>query len=207
MHRRLALLWAAALALPAAAFASCGAENCPLDHASRWSEAPFSFEVSYQYIDQDQPRVGSDDAAVGALPRNHDEIRTLNRATTARATYRFARVWSVSAALPYIERFHAHIHNRLGVPEYERWDYNGIGDLEFSGLRAFGGSESRSRYFTTLGVKTPTGVTEVKNETGTSPSRRHGRAPAPGISSRAPAPNGGWVGRVERTGPGASRSG
>ncbi len=171
MYRRLMLLCAAALAftLPAAALASCGAENCPLDHASRWSEAPFSFDVSYQYIDQNQPRVGNDDASVGALPRHHDEIRTLNRATTGRASYRFAGAWSVSAALPYIERFHAHIHNHLGVPEYERWEYNGIGDLEVDGLRAFGGGEGRSRYFATAGVKMPTGVTDVRNEAGDQP--------------------------------------
>lgn len=171
MYRRLALLSAAAiaLALPAAALASCGAENCPLDHASRWSEAPFTFDVSYQYIDQNQPRVGTDDVSVGAIPRHHDEIRTLNRATTGRAMYRFAHAWSVSAALPYIERFHAHIHNHLGVPEYERWEYNGIGDLELSGLRAFGGSQSRNRYFATAGVKMPTGVTDVRNEAGEQP--------------------------------------
>jgi hypothetical protein len=169
MYRRLMLLCAAALALPSAALASCGAENCPLDHANRWSEAPFSFEVSYQYIDQNQPRVGTDDVSVGAIPRHHDEIRTLNRATTGRATYRFAGAWSVSAALPYIERFHAHIHNHLGVPEYERWEYNGIGDLEVDGLRAFGGGENRSRYFATAGVKMPTGVTDVRNEAGDQP--------------------------------------
>jgi len=169
MVRRVALLWACVLAIPGAALASCGAENCPLDHASRWSEAPFSFEVSYQYIDQDQPRVGTDDAAVGAIPRHHDEVRTLNRTTTGRASYRFAGAWSVSAALPYVDRFHAHIHNELGVAEYERWEYNGIGDLEVVGLRSFGGGESRNRYFATAGVKAPTGVTDVKNEEGDQP--------------------------------------
>jgi hypothetical protein len=166
---RVALLWACALVIPGAALASCGAENCPLDHASRWSEAPFSFEVSYQYIDQNQPRVGTDDAAVGAIPRHHDEIRTLNRTTTGRASYRFAHAWSVSAALPYIDRFHAHNHNELGVPEYERWEYSGIGDLEVVGLRSFGGGDSRNRFFATAGVKMPTGVTDVKNEEGDQP--------------------------------------
>jgi hypothetical protein len=169
MYRRVALFAACALAIPAAALASCGAENCPLDHASRWSEAPFAFEVSYQYIDQDQPRVGTDDAAVGAIPRHHDEVRTLSRATTARATYRFAGAWSVSAALPYIDRFHAHIHNHMGTPIYERWEYGGIGDLELVGLRSFGGGGSGSRYFATAGVKMPTGVTEVENEDGDQP--------------------------------------
>lgn len=168
MVRRAVTLWACVLTIPTAAFASCGAENCPLDHASRWSEAPFSFEVSYQYIDQNQPRAGTNDVAVGAIPRDHDEIRTLNRATTARASYRFGGVWSVGAALPYIERFHAHNHNDPGGAEYERWSYNGIGDLEVDGFRSFGGP-GRSRYSATAGVKMPTGVTDVKNEAGEQP--------------------------------------
>ena len=171
MYRRLVLLWAAALtlALPAAALASCGAENCPLDHASRWSETPFNLEISYQYIDQNQPRAGTENVAVGTIPRDHDEIRTVNRATTARASYRFGGAWSVGAALPYIERFHAHNRNDPGGTEYERWDYSGIGDLELSGFRSFGGGNGRSRYFATAGVKTPTGVTEVKNAAGEQP--------------------------------------
>ena len=169
MYRRLALLWACVLGMPAAALASCGAENCPLDHASRWSDSRFNLEISYQYIDQNQPRVGTEDVAVGAIPRDHDEIRTLNRATTARASYRFGGAWSVGAALPYIERFHAHNHNDPGGAEYERWSYNGIGDLELSGFRSFGASQGRGRYFATAGVKMPTGVTEVKNEDGDQP--------------------------------------
>ncbi|HEY6221840.1 MAG TPA: hypothetical protein VIX13_04825, partial [Candidatus Eisenbacteria bacterium] len=165
------LLWAAALAVafPAAALASCGAENCPLDHASRWSETPFNLEISYQYIDQNQPRIGTESVAIGAITRDHDEIRTLNRATTARASYRFGGGWSVGAALPYIERFHAHNHNDPGGAEYERWNYSGIGDLELSGLRSFGGAKGSSRYFATAGVKTPTGVTDVRNAAGEQP--------------------------------------
>ncbi len=172
----------------------------------RLSETPFSFEVSYQYIDQNQPRVGNDYVSVGAISRHHDEIRTLNRATTGRATYRFANAWSVSAALPYIERFHAHIHNRLGVPEYERWEYNGIGDLEVDGLRAFGGGQSRSRYFATIGVKMPSGVTDVRNEEGDQPEPAARPVPAPGISLRAPGPSGASEERALMR-PGASRYG
>ena len=169
MLRRVALLWACALAIPGAALASCGAENCPLDHSTRWSESKFNLEISYQYIDQNQPRSGTEDVAVGAISRDHDEIRTLNRATTARASYRLGSSWSVGAALPYIERFHAHNHNDPGGAEYERWSYNGIGDLELSGFQSFAGGQGGGRYFATAGVKMPTGVTEVKNEAGEQP--------------------------------------
>ncbi|HEU5311668.1 MAG TPA: hypothetical protein VFV24_09475, partial [Candidatus Eisenbacteria bacterium] len=84
----LSVALAAIAAGPSRSFASCGSESCPLDHASRWSERPFTFELSYQYLDQDQPRTGTDDADVGAIPRHHDEVRTLNRITTARAGLR-----------------------------------------------------------------------------------------------------------------------
>jgi hypothetical protein len=155
-----------ALALaPASLWASCGSESCPLDHMSRWSENPFSFDVSYQYIDQDQPRISSEDASVGEIPRDHDEVRTLNRQTTARAIYRVGSAWSFSAALPWIDRYHEHIHEG----EVERFNYAGIGDLETGVYRAFGGGESRRRAFLSGGVKMPTGDTHVPNEEGEQP--------------------------------------
>ena len=90
MCRRVALFAACALAIPAAVLASCGAENCPLDHASRWSEASFAFEVSYQYIDQNQPRVGAErtPAGLGSTRRREFEYRPA-RARPSTAWYRF----------------------------------------------------------------------------------------------------------------------
>jgi hypothetical protein len=124
MHRLIVVsfaLVALAILAPASLRASCGSESCPLDHMSRWSENPFSFDVSYQYIDQDQPRISSEDASVGEIPRDHDEVRTLNRQTTARAIYRVGSAWSFSAALPWIDRYHEHIHEG----EVERFNYDG----------------------------------------------------------------------------------
>lgn len=169
MRWRLLLLLAVFLAAPAAAVASCGAENCPLDHAIRWTDAPFAFDVSYQYIDQDQPRVGSDDATVGAIPRHHDEVRTLSRTTTAVASYRFAGAWSVGALLPYVDRYHEHNHNHMGAVLVEQWHYSGVGDMEFGARRIFGGGEHDNRYFVSAGVKAPTGVTDAENEDGDRP--------------------------------------
>jgi len=145
-----------ALFAPASLWASCGSESCPLDHMGRWSENPLSFEVTYQYIDQDQPKIGTEDAEVGEIQRDHDEVRTLNRMTTARVVYRPATAWSFSASLPWVDRYHEHIHHEVGEDIVERFNYSGIGDLEVATLRSFGGGESRRRGFVSAGVKMPT---------------------------------------------------
>ena len=167
--RPLAVLFAVVgFLMPASLWASCGSESCPLDHMSRWTENPFSFEVTYQYIDQDQPKIGTEDATVGEIQRHHDEVRTLNRMTTARAVYR-PGAWSFTASIPWVDRYHEHIHHDLGEDEVERFNYSGIGDLEVATLRSFGGGESRRRGFVSAGVKMPTGDTSVPNEDGDQP--------------------------------------
>jgi hypothetical protein len=162
----LAVSLAALAGQPTLSRASCGSESCPLDHASRWSDQPFTFELSYQYLDQDQPRMDTEDTDVGAIPRHHDEVRTLNRITTARAAYRSGS-WSVGAALPFVDRYHAHVHHHAGEELLETWDYSGLGDLEVIGLRSFG--EDGREYFVSAGVKMPIGDTSVPNETGAQP--------------------------------------
>jgi hypothetical protein len=139
-----------------------------VDHAARWDESRLSLEVTQQYIDQDQPRVGTDDSFVGAIPAHHDEVRTVNRITTARASYRPGGAWSLSAALPFVNRTHEHIHNHMGVPHYQRWNYNGVGDLEATALRQIS-SGPDAAYFVSVGVKAPTGVTEVEEVDGDQP--------------------------------------
>ena len=159
---------------PSRSNASCGAESCPLDHASRWSEQPFTFELSYQYLDQDQPRTGTADTEVGAIPRHHDEVRTLNRITTARAAFRRG-TWSIGGSLPFVDRYHAHIHNHNGEKILDEWNYSGLGDLEIVGLKTFNPNEGSFsifgdlRTFVSAGVKMPTGDTSVPNEAGDQP--------------------------------------
>ena len=161
---------AVAATAPPAAYASCGSESCPCDKLSLWDESLVSLELTQQYIDQDQPRVGTEDAAVGAIPAHHDEVRTVNRITTARAGYRPSDAWAFSAALPFVNRTHEHIHNHMGVPEYQRWNYSHVGDLEAIALRRFSsGAELNRSFFVTAGVKAPTGVTEVEEVDGDQP--------------------------------------
>ena len=155
---------------PPAAQASCGSENCPLDRVSFWDESRLSLELTEQYIDQDQPRVGTHDAVVGAIPAHHDEVRTVNRITSARAAYRPSQSWTFSAALPFVNRTHEHIHNHMGVPEYQRWTYAHVGDLEALAVRRFAaGHEAKRSFSVTAGFKAPTGVTEVEEVAGDQP--------------------------------------
>ena len=85
-----AALLVAAVAIGATgARASCGAAFCPLDtHAFNLPPAgSWALDLSFQYIDQDQPRIGTRSAAVGELPSEHDEVRTINRTATLGVRY------------------------------------------------------------------------------------------------------------------------
>lgn len=159
MMRRLAVLLLLSLfALPALrAFAGCGSESsCPLEQPDTHLDSRLLFDVSQLYIDQNQPRVGSDDAFVGALPGHHDEVRTLNRVTNFRFTMRPGTGWVLGANLPYFHRTHEHIHHYIGEDHYQRWNDRGLGDLEVSATRTIA-AESGPRFRVGLGVKAPTG--------------------------------------------------
>jgi hypothetical protein len=173
VRHRLAALVALLLlpSIPAAvrpAVASCGAENCPLDQAARWDEASFNFDLSQQYIDQSQPRVGTEDAVVGQISSLENEVRTVNRVTIGRASYSWSPAWSASLSLPYVDRTHEHIHDPLGAVEYQRWRYHGIGDLE-TGIIHRMGPGAGMRTFLSAGVKAPTGVRNVEEVNGDQP--------------------------------------
>jgi len=145
-------------ALPAViAHANCGSESsCPLEQPNGHADARFLFDVNQLYIDQDQPRVGTEDAAVGAIPADHDEVRTKNWILNFRSVYRPSPGWTLAVNVPYNDRMHEHIHHDAGTDELEHWDDNGLGDLELTGSRSMVSSSGR-RFRVGLGLKTPTG--------------------------------------------------
>lgn len=169
MHRPIAVVLAIACLGPRAALASCGSESCPLDHSGRWAHSPFTFNVSFQYIDQDQPRLGTEDVTVGAAPSHHDEVRTVNRTTTFSAAYQGVPSWYFAASIPYTNRYHEHVDTEGTEPETENWTYSGFGDLALLISRSFGGGGEGSRQFATVGVEAPTGATSVGDPDGEQP--------------------------------------
>lgn len=139
------------------ALAGCGAEDsCPVDQPDMHLESRLLFDVSHLYIDQNQPMVGASDAFVGAIPGHHDEVRTVNRVSNFRLTYRMHPGWTIGANLLYINRTHEHINRHMGEDHYQRWNDSGLGDLELSATRLIV-LASGPRFRVGLGVKAPAG--------------------------------------------------
>jgi hypothetical protein len=175
MHRALTLAVVLVLFFFMAApplTAGCGSSSCPLDlNALNLPAARrFSLDLSLQYIDQDQPRAGTRDVEVGAITAHHDEVRTINRITTAALTWAASDRLHVTATLPFVSRAHEHLassHSHAGgiatqhniVPE--SWDIRGIGDLSIVAR-----AEVVHRLWAIGGVSLPTGAHDVRNGDG-----------------------------------------
>jgi hypothetical protein len=125
----------------------------------------FSLDLSFQYIDQDQPRLGGRRARVGAIPSDHDEIRTINRLASLQLNYAFNERFQLGLTVPYVSRSHEHFDEASA--QIERWNFAGAGDAAVQGrLRLFvSESLAHSSLWLTGGVKLPTGV---RHETGSS---------------------------------------
>jgi len=119
----LALLF---IAVPQYAFASCGSSSCPID-LSAFGGGRFTLDLSWQYIDQNQPRIGTRTARIGEIPSDHDEIRTINRITALQFGYRASDRLELSVTAPFVSRSHTHFDNES--QEIERWNFAARGDV------------------------------------------------------------------------------
>lgn len=167
------------LLAPGIARASCGAASCPIDTRAFHVLEPgkWSVDLSFQYIDQDQPRIGTSDAEVGELPSPHDEVRTINRAAALAIRYAPSARWQVGVVLPWISRFHEHIeaeeHEELagkhGDHEHEaapeEWSLQGAGDLLLEAQFEVW-SRERSSLWLLGAVELPTGPDDLDNDEG-----------------------------------------
>ncbi len=156
------------------ASASCGSAFCLLNTnwsaQGVWTEPGWRADLRYEYIDQDQPRTGTRDVAVGEIPRHHDEVSTLNRNLFATLDYGFSPEWGASVTVPWIDRRHDHVHNHHGAALPESWSFSELGDVRVTGRyqRAFDTADAQRLSFVGLiaGVKLPTGKTDVANGEG-----------------------------------------
>ena len=156
---------------PATALAHCGSDSCPIDLHTRWEHQRFSLDLTQQYLDQEQPRAGTQDVPVGSIPSDEDEVRTINRITSLRATWRPTESWIVTGSLPYVNRTHEHIMNEPGSPPmYMTWNYEGLGDTEVALSRdVWSGQEGDFELRLNAGLKMPTGRTTVPEVMGEQP--------------------------------------
>src|SRR4029078_12582409 len=121
--------------------ASCGSAFCMVNTnwgvQGVWNEPGFRGDLRFEYIDQDQPRTGQQNVAVGEIPRHHDEVRTINRNLFATLDYGISEALGISVILPWVDPDHRHIHNHEGAPEPEAWNFSGLGDLRIAGRYQF----------------------------------------------------------------------
>jgi hypothetical protein len=126
--------------------------------------------LRYEYINQNQPRAGSDKVAVGQIPHDHDEVSTMNRNLLATYSHTFDSGWGISIIAPVADRNHFHIHNEDdGTKTPERWNYTELGDARVLGKYQFpgvGDPTKPSKAGITFGLKLPTGRTNIANADG-----------------------------------------
>ena len=166
---------AALLFAPAIAAASCGAAFCSVntswDAHGGWLEPGARLDLRYEHIRQDQPRAGRRNIGVGEVPRHHDEQLTLNRNLLATLDYTFNQDWGLNLLVPIIDRQHDHIHNHRGAPLDESWDFTRVGDVRVMARRRLHSSEDHESHrlatsAVNVGLKLPTGQTNVRNAAG-----------------------------------------
>src|SRR3954466_14267078 len=152
---------------PDVARASCGSSSCPIDlHALQFGEGKFSLDLSFQYIDQDQPRIGSRLAQIGAIPSDHDEIRTINRLAQLQLNYSLSERLQMAVTLPYVSRSHEHFDGENA--RIERWNFVDLGDAAVQArVRLFvSDAPEHSSLWLNGGVKLPTGTRREAGSTG-----------------------------------------
>lgn len=160
----------------AAARASCGSAFCTLDTdfglPGGLPGAGLRLNLRYEYIDQDQPRHGSEKVGVGEIHAHHDEVRTVNRNWLASADYAFNPDWGVTVTAPFARRDHVHIHNHHGAQFRDEWEFTELGDVQLLGRRQWQlwrGADDTLRSDSVginVGLKLPTGRTGVENGDG-----------------------------------------
>jgi len=170
---RAAVAVAAMLAIPAGVFASCGSAVCPMDPQSLNLPLPrqFTLDVSFQYIDQDQVRIGRRRGEVGEIPSTHDEVETVNRAVGLLANYAPSDRLVLSAVVPFVSRFHEHIEDEhaastasvrgLRHESVETWHFQDLGDVAVGARYRLG-----TKFWATGGVELPTGARRPANDEG-----------------------------------------
>ncbi len=156
------------------AHASCGSAFCLVNTnwgaQGVWTEPGWRADLRYEYINQDQPRAGTQNVGVGEIRQHHDEVQTLNRNWFATLDYGFSPNWGATVIVPWIDRSHEHIHNHHGETIPESWSFSDPGDVRVAGRyqQVFEDVDAlRLSYAGVIGgLKLPTGKTDVTNDEG-----------------------------------------
>lgn len=151
-----AITWAAGVS-PAQACSTCG---CSL--SSDWAAQGYDLVpglaagLRYEYSDQTDLRSGTGrvDRATLLFPNDAEvQQRTLNRNTWLDLGYGFSRAWSISASVPYHDRFHTTVAE--GDTDVSTSRASGLGDLRL--LARYQSATRDQSLGLQFGLKLPTG--------------------------------------------------
>ena len=156
------------------AHGSCGSAFCLVNTnwgaQGVWTEPGWRGDLRYEYIDQDQPRAGTQDVGVGEVRQHHDEVRTVNRNWLGTLDYGFSPNWGATVVMPWVDRSHEHIHNHRGAAITESWKFTDPGDIRVAGRYQTAIEDAQNLRLGYAGViaglKLPTGRTDVANDDG-----------------------------------------
>ncbi len=166
---------ALALCTPLGATASCGSAFCMVD--TQWSMQGVNvtpgtrFDLHYEYINQNRVQNGRTRIGVGEIPRDHDEVQTVNRNFIGTLDHNFDANWGITATLPIVRRTHFHLQNEDdGTQTPENWKFTEVGDLRLLGRYQFSPTETQEHTLgqsgLLFGLKLPTGSFKVRNSDG-----------------------------------------
>jgi hypothetical protein len=150
-------------------WASCGSATCPIDTttAEQSEKGYIRLDYSYEYINQDQPKIGRRNASAGEIDRDEDEVFTLNEIQRIGLDAGLTDRLGIQVVLPFIRREHQHLEDDNGTDVTESWNFSGMGDLTLLSRYAVKlGIAEDSRISVIAGGVLPTGRDHVVNADG-----------------------------------------
>jgi hypothetical protein len=166
---------ASLLMLPSHAVASCGAAQCMVN--TQWDTlgtdtgSGWRADIHIDAINADQLRHGTHkasdaDALAAGEEILEDYTRSLN--TTLVLDYSPSRAWGLNVSLPVVGRHHQHFDTT--VPVTESWNFHRLGDARLTGRMQLT-QATNHEIGLRMGLKLPTGTTDLSNGDGTPAER------------------------------------
>ena len=158
------------------ALGSCGSAFCMVntswDTHGAWADPGWRLDLRYESIRQNRLQEGRRRASIGEIPRDHDEVETVNDNWLAGLDYTFNPDWGVNVSLPIVRRRHSHLQNDpdTGARTPDSWNFSSLGDTRVLARYRVGTYEYQGQKLGTLGlnfgVKLATGRFDVQNADG-----------------------------------------
>lgn len=159
------------------AHASCGSATCSLathlDTLGLTATNGWQVDLRYEYIDQDQLRSGRHKVDPEFVDGEHTERYTKNNNYVLTLDYSANERWGLSLQLPYVQREHYHIFVDGTDLENETWKFDDLGDARILGRYLLSNDPNGHEQISglQLGLKLPTGKTDVTNADGEAAER------------------------------------